>query len=200
MIMGINAFDQPNVAESKKNSNDLLAGWKTKGSFSEGDPIVSMDGISVFVENSAKWLFEGHRKSVKDFLRSYVKLAESPDYISLLAYMLQTPEREKLLQTIRINLRDLHKVATTIGYGPRYLHSTGQLHKGGANTGLFLLFTADAKDELSIPGQEFGFATLQRAQALGDFGSLNNHHRRVVRIHLGSDIEGSLKKLVDILK
>ena len=98
VVMGINAFDQPNVAESKKNSNDLLAEWKVKGSFSEGDPIVSKDGISVFVEDSAKWMFEGHRKSVKDFLNTYVKLAESPDYISLLAYMLQTPVREKLFK------------------------------------------------------------------------------------------------------
>jgi transaldolase/glucose-6-phosphate isomerase len=200
VVMGINAFDQPNVAESKKNSNDLLADWKVKGSFSEGDPIVSKDGISVFVPGSAKWLFEGHRKSVKEFLNAYIKLAESPDYISLLAYMLQTPVREKLFQTIRINLRDHFKVATTIGYGPRYLHSTGQLHKGGSNSGLFLLFTADAQNEVAIPGKEFGFATLQRAQALGDFGSLISHERRVVRIHLGSDVEGGLKKLVDILK
>ena len=114
--------------------------------------------------------------------------------------MLQTPVREKLFQTIRINLRDHFKVATTIGYGPRYLHSTGQLHKGGSNSGLFLLFTADAQNEVAIPGKEFGFATLQRAQALGDFGSLISHERRVVRIHLGSDVEGGLKKLVDILK
>ena len=199
VVMGINAFDQPNVAESKKNSNDLLAEWKVKGTFSEGNPVVSQDGISIFVKDSAKWLFEGHRKSVKDFLNTYVKLAESPDYISLLAYILQTPVREKLFQSLRIYLRDRFKVATTIGYGPRYLHSTGQLHKGGANTGVFLLFSADAEDELSIPGQDFGFATLQKAQALGDFGSLNNHERRVIRIHLGSDIEGGLKKLVNIL-
>jgi transaldolase/glucose-6-phosphate isomerase len=200
VVMGIDAFDQPNVAESKKNSNDLLAEWKEKGNFGEGDPVVSKDGISIFVEDSAKWLFEGHRKTVKDFLGAYLKLAESPDYISMLAYLLQTPVREKLFQTIRINLRDRFKVATTLGYGPRYLHSTGQLHKGGANTGLFLLFTADTKVQAAIPGKEFGFETLQRAQALGDFGSLNNHERRVVRIHLGSNVEGGLKKLVEILK
>jgi transaldolase/glucose-6-phosphate isomerase len=200
VVMGINAFDQPNVAESKKNSNDLLAEWKVKGNFNEGSPIISTGGISVFVQDSAKWLFDGHRKSVKDFLNTYVKLAASPDYIALLAYLLQTPVREKLFQSIRINLRDRFKVATTIGYGPRYLHSTGQLHKGGSNTGLFLLFTADAPAEVDIPGKEFGFATLQRAQALGDFGSLNNHERRVVRIHLGGNVEEGLKKLAGILK
>jgi transaldolase/glucose-6-phosphate isomerase len=199
VVIGINAFDQPNVAESKKNSNDLLAEWKINGSFREGNPVVSKDGISVFVDDSAKWLFEGHRKSVQDFLSSYVKLAKSPDYISLLAYLLQTPDREKLFQTLRINLRDNLKVTSTLGYGPRYLHSTGQLHKGGANTGLFLLFTADTNEKLAIPGQDFGFETLQRAQALGDFHSLNTHERRVVRIHLGSDVEGGLKKLIKIL-
>jgi hypothetical protein len=200
VVMGINAFDQPNVAESKKNSNDILAEWKATGSFNEGEPVVSKDGISIFVEESAKWLFEGHRKSIKDFLTVYTKLAQAPDYVSILAYLLQTPVREKHFQTIRINLRDRFKVATTIGYGPRYLHSTGQLHKGGANTGLFLLFSADTKVEAGIPGKDFGFETLQRAQALGDFRSLISHDRRVVRIHLGSDIDGGLKKLVEILK
>ena len=80
------------------------------------------------------------------------------------------------------------------------MHSTGQLHKGGANDGVFILFTSDANEEVSIPGKEFGFATLQRAQALGDFRSLNSHDRRVVRVHLGNDVEAGLKKLLELLK
>ncbi|MCL5030176.1 MAG: bifunctional transaldolase/phosoglucose isomerase [Bacteroidetes bacterium] len=199
-VIGINAFDQPNVAESKKNSEDLLKEWKSKGSFNEGEAIISKDGISIFCNDSAKWMFEGHRKSVKEFLNYYFKLSKSPDYISVLAYCLQTPNRNKLLQNLRTNLRDKFKVATTLGYGPRYLHSTGQLHKGGANDGVFILFTSDANEEVSIPGKEFGFATLQRAQALGDFRSLNSHDRRVVRVHLGSDTESGLKKLLEFLK
>ena len=199
-VIGINAFDQPNVAESKKNSEGLLEEWKLKGNFSEGEPIVSKEGISVFCNESAQWLFDGHRKSVKEFLNSYFKLAKPSDYISFLAYFLQTPVKNKMLQDLRMNLRNKFKVATTVGYGPRYLHSTGQLHKGGANNGVFILFTCDAKEEISISGKEFGFATLQRAQALGDFRSLNSHERRVVRVHLGSDIEGGLKNLLEYLK
>jgi transaldolase/glucose-6-phosphate isomerase len=199
VVMGINAFDQPNVAESKKNTSDLLAEWKEKGTFSIPEPIVAKDGISVFCNRSAEWMFEGHAKSVKDFLNTFVKLAQPDDYFSLLAYFLQKDTRNKLLQGIRIKLRNRFKAATTLGYGPRYLHSTGQLHKGGANNGLFLLFTAGAQEEVGIPGKEFGFGTLQQAQALGDFRSLNDKDRRVVRIHLGSDIEGGLKKIFEML-
>ncbi len=199
-VIGINSFDQPNVAESKKNSEDLLKEWKSKGNFNEGEAIVSKDGISIFCNDSAKWMFEGRRKSVKEFLNAYFKLSKSPDYISLLAYCLQTPNRDKLLQNLRTNLRDKFKVATTLGYGPRYLHSTGQLHKGGANNGVFILFTSNAEEEVSIPGKEFGFETLQRAQALGDFRSLNNKERRVIRIHLGNNVEEGLKKLLEFLK
>ncbi len=200
VIIGINAFDQPNVAESKKNTNEILAEWKDKKQFVEDQPVVSTNGISIYCEESAGWLFDGHRKNAKDFLTSFLKLAKAPDYISLLGYFLQTPARHKHLQTIRTSLRDRYEVATTLGYGPRYLHSTGQLHKGGANTGVFLLLTADASEEIAIPGKEFGFGTLQHAQALGDFRSLNTHERRVVRVHLGNDVEGNLKKLAEILK
>ncbi len=200
VVIGINAFNQPNVAESKKNTNEILAEWKEKGKFVEDQPVVDQNGISVYCEESAGWLFAGHRKNVKDFLNSFLKLAKTPDYISILAYFLQTPARHKQLQSIRTGLRDRYEVATTLGYGPRYLHSTGQLHKGGANTGIFLLFTADHAEEAAIPGKEYGFGTLQHAQALGDFRSLNTHERRVIRIHLGSDVEANLKKLAEILK
>ncbi len=200
VVIGINAFNQPNVAESKNNTKQLLKEWEEKKSFNEGEPVIEREGISVFCDCSAKWLFQGHRKSVKEFLNAYVKLAKSPDYISLLAYFLQTPARHKQLQGIRTNLKDKLKVATTLGYGPRYLHSTGQLHKGGENNGVFLIITADAKEEIKIPGSSYGFATLQRSQALGDLRSLDNHERRVVRIHLGNDIEDGLKKLSEIFK
>ena len=200
VVMGINAFDQPNVAESKNNTKQLLKEWHEKGKFNEGEPVVEKDGISIYCDEPAKWLFDGHRKSVKEFLNAYVKLAKSPDYFSLLAYVLQTPSRHKQLQALRSNLRDKFKVAVTLGYGPRYLHSTGQLHKGGANTGIFLIITADAIDEIQIPGSPYGFATLQRSQALGDLRSLNDHERRVIRIHLGGDVDGGLKKLAELLK
>ena len=199
-IINVNPFDEPNVAESKKNSKDLLKEWKEKGSFGEGEPILQDGGIAVYCNESADWIFDGHRKSITDFLNAFVKLADPPDYLAMLAYFLQNPEREKILQSIRMKLRDKLKVATTLGYGPRYMHSTGQLHKGGPNAGVMILFTYDAQEEVAIPGSDYGFATLQKAQALGDFRSLNNKNRRVIRIHLGKNIEQSLKKLESGLK
>ena len=196
-IISVNPFNEPNVSESKKNSKDLLNEWQKTKSFDEGKPIVNQN-ISVFYNSDADWVPQG--KSVSAFLNSFVKLARSPDYIALLAYFLQTPQRQKLLQSIRMKLRNKLKVATTLGYGPRYMHSTGQLHKGGPNNGVFIMFTYDAKDDLPIPGQDYGFATLQKAQALGDFRSLNNKNRRVIRIHLEGSVEQALKKINESLK
>ena len=197
-ILNVNPFNEPNVSESKKNSKDLLNEWKDKGSFGEGEPAVSQNGISVYYNTEADWAPKG--KGLSSFLNAFTKLAASPDYLAILAYFLQTPQRQKLLQQIRMKLRNNLKTATTLGYGPRYMHSTGQLHKGGPNTGVFIMFTYEAEDDLNIPGKEYGFATLQRAQALGDFRSLNDKNRRVIRVHLGRNIEESLKKINEIIK
>ncbi|HEY4644340.1 MAG TPA: bifunctional transaldolase/phosoglucose isomerase [Bacteroidota bacterium] len=198
-VMGVNAFDEPNVAESKKNMVDLLDEWKQKGSFTEGQPIVENDGIKVYCDESSKWLFQGKRGSVREFLNAFLRLAKAPDYVALLAYLHRTDARHRALQTIRLKLRRRLKTPTTLGYGPRYLHSTGQLHKGGPNSGVFIMFTADSGRDLQIPGEEYGFATLQRSQALGDFRSLNDKERRVVRVHLGSDTLDGLKKISSYL-
>ncbi|OIP28720.1 MAG: transaldolase [Deltaproteobacteria bacterium CG2_30_43_15] len=196
-IMGVNPFDEPNVAESKQNTHDLLDEWRQKGQFNEGYPAFEESGISIHCDPTQKWFHKIEGKSVLDFLRSFVGLAKPPDYIALLPYFLRTPERHNFLQSIRLSLRDRLKVATTLGYGPRYLHSTGQLHKGGPNTGVFIILTADCAEDIAIPRQQYGFATLQRAQALGDFHSLKNKKRRVIRIHLSSQIEGGLKLLAE---
>ncbi len=116
-----------------------------------------------------------------------------------MAYFLQTTERNKYLQQIRNSLSKKYKSATTVGYGPRYLHSTGQLHKGGSNSGVYILLTSDSNLKLPIPGSGYDFATLQRAQALGDFRSLNNKQRRVIRIHVSGDLDKGLKNLSAIL-
>ncbi len=160
--------------------------------------LISQNDISIYFNSNTDWAPKG--KSLSSFLNSFTKLAKSPDYLSMLAYFLQTPQRQKLLHSIRMNLRNKLKVATTLGYGPRYMHSTGQLHKGGPNKGVFIMFTYEAEDDLPIPGEDYGFATLQRAQALGDFRSLNDKNRRVIRVHLGKNIELALKKINDSLK
>jgi transaldolase / glucose-6-phosphate isomerase len=197
-IIDVNPFNEPNVAESKKNSRDLLDEWKDKGNFGEGEPVISQNDISIYFNTDADWVPKG--KSLSAFLNSFTKLAQSPDYLAMLAYFLQTPQRQKLLQQIRLKLRNKLKVATTLGYGPRYMHSTGQLHKGGPNKGVFIMFTYEAEEDLPIPGKDYGFATLQRAQALGDFRSLNDKNRRVIRVHLGKNIEQALKRINESIK
>lgn len=192
-IMGINPFDEPNVAESKKNTADLLSEWKENGKFPEASPVVEGNGIAIYCDPEQKWFQKIRLNSQADFLASYLEMAHPPDYIALVPYFLRTSQRHEALQAIRVRLRDRFKVATTSGYGPRYLHSTGQLHKGGPNTGLFLMFTADGAQDIAIPDEHYGFATLQRAQALGDFRSLTHKERRVIRIHMGHDIENGLK-------
>ena len=197
-VMGVNPFDEPNVSESKKNSGDLLLEWKQKGRFTEGAPILKLENISVYAEQASQWGLNG--RNIKDVLNKYFKLVQPSNYISFLAYFLQTPERDKYLQQIRNNLSKKYKSATTIGYGPRYLHSTGQLHKGGSNSGIYILLTSESNIKLPIPDSGYDFATLQHAQALGDFRSLNNKQRRVIRIHIGENIEKGLKTLSGILK
>ncbi len=197
-VVGVNPFDEPNVSESKKNSSDLLAEWKLKGNFVQENPIVKLGDISIYAGESLQRNLSG--KDIKAVLNKFFKLVEPSDYISFLAYFLQTPERDKYLQQIRNKLSKNKKSATTIGYGPRYLHSTGQLHKGGPNSGLYILVTSESNLKLQIPDSGYDFATLQHAQALGDFRSLSNKNRRVLRIHISGDLEKGLKLLGATLK
>ncbi len=199
-VIGVNPFDEPNVSEGKKNTADLLEEWKQQGAFSEGTAVVGNDRLKVFCPEGAGWAFNGNQDEVLDLVSAFLGLARSSDYVALLPYFLPTPARDKKLQTLRQAVQNRAHVATTVGYGPRYLHSTGQLHKGGPDRGVFLLFTAVASKNLPIPGEEYGFAVLQRAQALGDFRSLSQKGRRVIRIHLGSNVDRGLKQILDMLK
>lgn len=126
--------------------------------------------------------------------------ARPGDYVTLQAYLAPTPEVTDALQTIRAALRSRLHVATTLGFGPRFLHSTGQLHKGGPNTGLFLQLTDDPPDALPVPESDYTFAALIRAQAQGDLLALLQRGRRVLRIHLGMDTLGGLGRLADVLR
>jgi transaldolase/glucose-6-phosphate isomerase len=198
-IMGINPFDEPNVAESKQSTLDLLSAWQRQGTASQAPPILEADGMAIYGEARQLEAWRGKAGSVRDFLQAFVGQMTPPDYLALLAYFQRTPARHGALQALRCGVRNRFKVATTLGYGPRYLHSTGQLHKGGPNTGVFIMFTADAPEDVPIPGQTYGFAALQRAQALGDLLALDHRQRRIIRIHLGGDIEGGLKRIAESL-
>lgn len=193
-VLGVNPFDEPNVAESKKNTGNLLKEWKSAGSFAEEAPGAESDGLRLYASLPG----ESRGKKVRPaaILKGILDTLKPGDYLALLPYFQAKPRRESRLRSLRLEVRNRHRVATTLGYGPRYLHSTGQLHKGGPGKGVFILITADPVETIPVPGKGYDFGTLQRAQAVGDFRSLEQRGRRVLRIHLGSGIEAGLGEVV----
>ena len=192
MVIGINAFDQPNVAESKKNTNNLLDEWKQKGDFQKPTNDFKIGDYTVYAGNANAQLQGGKYSSVEAVIEAFSDLAKPGDYVAMLPYFMLTDERNKILQDWREKIREKHKVATTLLNGPRYLHSTGQLHKGGPDTGLYLMIVGPNEKEIPIPGEKFGFATLHEAQSLGDYRSLNDKGRRLILINIGDDIDKGL--------
>jgi hypothetical protein len=134
-------------------------------------------------------------KSPEGVLSAFLGQAQDGDYVALTAYLEPSAEHDAALQSLRLRLRDSLRLATTLGYGPRFLHSTGQLHKGGPNNGLFIQITADDAEELAVPGEPYSFSVLKQAQALGDLRSLVDKGRRVIRLHLGKDVPAQLARL-----
>lgn len=184
-LLGINPFDEPGVQESKDNTARLLADYAREGRLPQPEP-------DLIVDDEAG--------SAVDRLAPYLRQARTGDYVALVAYLQPSPEHDERLQAIRLALRDSLKLATTLGYGPRFLHSTGQLHKGGPDSGLLIQLTADDAEDPPVPDQPYGFATLKRAQALGDLQSLRDKGRRVLWLHLGADIAGALARLEEAVK
>jgi glucose-6-phosphate isomerase len=182
-VLGINPFDQPNVQEAKEIAKRYLNEIAQSGRLADTSPILQL--------------------SAPDFaarFRKYLSLARPGDYVSLQAYIARTAKREALLRELQSAIRDATKAATTLGYGPRFLHSTGQLHKGGANNGLFIQFVCDDAEDTPVPGEPYTFNQLKGAQALGDYGALLARKRRVIRITLGNALERGLQKVRDVLK
>lgn len=191
--LGINPFDQPNVQESKDATKQLLEAFKKEGRLREETIVAQSEDLTVYAdERTAAGL---PSTSVTDALRAHLRKARHGDYLALLNYFEETPEIEASVQDIRRYLRAATKCATTTGYGPRFLHSTGQLHKGGPNTGVFIQCTAPDAVELPIPGEAYSFSILKQAQALGDFRSLVAHGRRAIRVQLRTDLLLGLKRL-----
>lgn len=200
MVIGINPYNQPNVEQSKKNTNDLLADWKQDKTFKTREPLVKEKGLSIFGNDHMATINTGNPNTINGFLKAFLSLAKPHDYVAFLPYFTLTPSRTKELDLWRQQTRNSLKVATTLLNGPRYLHSTGQLHKGGPNSGLYILLVAEEEKQIPIPGQDFGFETLHQAQYLGDFRSLEDKGRRVIRIYLGNDIDKGLEQLWTSIK
>jgi len=191
--LGINPFDQPNVQESKDATKALLEKFQSEGKLPEQDALGSDGQLSVYTGAA------GAATSVSEALRAHFAQVRPGDYVALLAYIEETPETESALQAIRTLIRDATHCATTTGYGPRFLHSTGQLHKGGPDSGVFVQITAPDKIDFPVPEAPYTFSVLKEAQALGDFQSLLKHGRRALRVDLGNDVLVGLQKLQAIL-
>ena len=196
-VLNINPFNQPNVQESKDYTKSLTNEYERIGSLPTESPVLETAGIKVYTDQAnalalATWIARG---TLESCLRGHINRLELKDYVAINAYLEMNPENHELLQQIRKVIRNHKKVATTLGFGPRFLHSTGQLHKGGPNTGLFIQITSDDTEDLAIPGREFTFSVLKEAQSTGDYLALSTRKRRILRIHLSSDVATGLTKL-----
>ncbi len=178
VVLGLNPFDEPNVTESKVNTKRLLDEFETTGAFSN----------------------EQSSKSANAQLNKFLRSAGEGDYVSVQAYLPYDERIAAELERMRTAIGARTGAPVTVGYGPRFLHSTGQLHKGGANNVVAVQLTYDPDQDAPIPGEPYTFGTLIRAQALGDYESLVSHNRRVMRLHLGRDPLAGLKKIVQTLK
>ena len=200
-FLGINAFDQPNVQESKDNTDRILKEYVQSKMIPAPRAVLQTQSRNVSLVASGE-IAQRLRESVslQAAMEVIAREAGAGDYIALLAYIERTPETHQALEAIRLRLRDLRHVATTLGYGPRFQHSTGQEHKGGSNTGVFLQFVATDTVDVPIPDEPYTFSVLKQAQALGDLQSLEAHDRRVIRIDLGTGIAGGLGEVLQALE
>jgi transaldolase/glucose-6-phosphate isomerase len=188
-MIGVNSFDQPDVQDNKNRTSRKVMAFRDTGALDEGLPIWSNDAAKVFGKP-----FNGMDdvRTLPDLVKKFLNQAKSGDYVAINAYLPRNPVMLEQLQAIRWRIQELTGRPTTLGFGPRFLHSTGQLHKGGPNNGVFLQITADPVTDQVIPGQGMTFGTLERAQALGDLEALLARERRAIRVHLLNGLVGSL--------
>ncbi|OKH43739.1 transaldolase [Calothrix sp. HK-06] len=201
-IIGINAFNQPDVEASKIATRELTTEYEQTGTLRTENPISIEAGIELFTDDkNAVQLTQmvGHDRSLGGYLRAHLNRLKAGDYFALLAYIEMNEENSSQLQIIRQTIRDTKKVATCLGFGPRFLHSTGQAYKGGPNSGLLLQITCADKINLPVPQQKYSFGVVKAAQARGDFQVLAERRRRVLRVDLGEDVSSGLEILKKII-
>ncbi|HEY8672420.1 MAG TPA: bifunctional transaldolase/phosoglucose isomerase [Candidatus Dormibacteraeota bacterium] len=185
--LGIDPFDEPNVKESKDNTRAVLEQFETSGALPDEQAAITDGALRVYGNVTGA--------SASGALAAHLDTANPGDYVALMAYVTPDDVNRDALQRLRLAIRDSRRLATTLGFGPRFLHSTGQLHKGGPNTGVYIQITADDGADVPIPGEKFTFSILKRAQAAGDLQSLRNHGRRVIRVHIAGDLDAGLASL-----
>jgi transaldolase / glucose-6-phosphate isomerase len=202
-IIGINAFNQPDVEASKIATRKLTTEYEEKGSLPPESPIFEQDGIKLFTdEKNADALKKavGASVSLSGYLKAHLDRLKAGDYFAVLGYVEMNAAHEQQLQALRHSVRDGKRVATCLGFGPRFLHSTGQAYKGGPNSGVFLQITCDDALDLPVPGQKYTFGIVKAAQARGDFQVLAERNRRALRVHIGKNVQADLTRLQSIIK
>ncbi|MBI5929810.1 MAG: bifunctional transaldolase/phosoglucose isomerase [Chloroflexi bacterium] len=206
-MLKINPFDEPDVTSAKKATKALLDIYQKEGRFPVEKPVISESSVALYADTRTGEMLnrictqrQYDVSNLAGMLAAFISLARSGNYFALLVYMDASDDNEATLETIRRRLRHTTRRAVTLGYGPRYLHSTGQLHKGGANNGVFILITVDDNAELPIPGQPLSFSILKQAQGLGDLETLRQRHRRVVRLHISGDVKSGLQKIMEAIE
>lgn len=205
-LLGINPFDEPNVSESKQNTARLLDYYKQHGSLPQTRPIITEGGVSLYIDDQMEAMLrdlcQQHQfdsQTLSGLLAAQFNSTGAGDYFALLAYLPMNTESSEPLDEVRRRLRHTTRRAVTLGYGPRFQHSTGQLHKGGANNGIFIQITCDDPEDVPIPGEPFSFGVLKAAQAAGDLEALQSKGRRAMRLHVNSDVEGGLNNVLEAI-
>jgi transaldolase/glucose-6-phosphate isomerase len=198
-IIGINAFNQPDVEASKIETKKLTSEYEASGKLPPEEPFFQGSGIKLYADDKNAAVLQGGR-TLADVLRAHLGRINPGDYFGVLGYITMNAANEAALQKIRHAVRDKKKVATVLGFGPRFLHSTGQAYKGGPNSGVFLQITCDDAVDLPVPGQKYTFGIVKAAQARGDFAVLAERGRRALRAHLGKKVAKDLAKLGSALQ
>jgi hypothetical protein len=196
-VMGINPFNQPDVEAAKIETRALTEEYEKTGKLPERKPVLSESGIELYATEAYAAELRGSAPTdtLTGFLRAHFDQLRVGDYFATLAFLPMFPEHEVAIQVLRHLVRDKKHVATCLGFGPRFLHSTGQDYKGGPNTGVFLQITAGHADDVDIPNQQYTFGVVIDAQAAGDLAVLESRGRRALRVHLGSDVTAGLNAL-----
>jgi transaldolase/glucose-6-phosphate isomerase len=198
-IIGINPFDQPDVESAKVETRSLTETYETSGSLPDERPFFEENGIKLF--SSEKYAAElqnvVEEESLAGFIESHLWNIKENDYFAILAYVEMDEEHEQVLQEIRSRVLEHYTAATCLGFGPRFLHSTGQAYKGGANNGVFLQITSGDQVDIPVPGQKYTFGVVKAAQARGDFQVLLDRGRRALRIHIDKDLSSGLDAILN---
>ena len=201
-VMGINPFDQPDVEAAKVKTRALTAEFEKAGALPAETAAAIDGGIAVFTDmrNAEALRGAGAGSDPQSWVKAHLGRIKSGDYVALLAYIDRSPPHIAALQSMRMAIRDSKHVATCVGFGPRFLHSTGQAYKGGPDSGVFLQITADEKEDLEVPGQKASFGTIIAAQARGDFDVLTERGRRALRLHVTGNLAQGLSAIAAAIR